>query len=196
MDAVTARRFFLTVALVVLVVTGMPPPAHSRSVAVRGGVGWAAGTGVSDEAMMVGAAGGPRWAWPLNPRPRVVHRFRAPPVAWGAGHRGVDLAAEVGQSVTAVADGTVFYVGVIDGRGTVSVLHASGIRSTYEPVTASVTRGASITRGQVLGVIDAVPGHCAPAACLHLGAIRDRTYLDPLALLTIPKIVLLPTLPG
>lgn len=94
--------------------------------------------------------------------------------------------------MTAVAAGTVSHVGVINGRGTVSVLHASGVRSTYEPIEASVALGDVVEAGAALGVVEEVEGHCAPATCLHVGAILDRTYLDPLLWLTVPRIILLP----
>ncbi len=41
--------------------------------------------------------------WPLSPTPTVVHPFRLPSEAWGAGHRGVDLLGVVGQEVDAAA---------------------------------------------------------------------------------------------
>jgi len=137
-----------------------------------------------------------RWAWPLAPRPPVVHAFVPPESTYGAGHRGVDLGARVGDPVLAVADGTVTHVGVVAGRGTVSITHADGVRSTYEPVTAAVVEGQSLSAEDAVGSLEDADGHCAPAACLHLGALRDRTYLDPMLFLTRPRIVLLPPLPS
>ncbi|NYG05910.1 murein DD-endopeptidase MepM/ murein hydrolase activator NlpD [Phycicoccus badiiscoriae] len=99
------------------------------------------------------------------------------------GHRGVDLAGVAGQEVRAVEDGTVTHVGTIAGRGTVSVLHPSGIRSTYEPVVSIVAKGSVVTRGAVLGRLQGTGSHCAPAACLHLGAVRGDAYLDPMTFL-------------
>lgn len=126
-----------------------------------------------------------RWSWPLAPRPRVVHPFTAPSTAYGPGHRGVDLADPAdrgpGQTVLAVDSGTVTHVGRIAGRGTVTVLHPSGVRSTYEPVTASVRRGQVVPRGAALGRLEALGAHCA--GCLHLGALRGSWYLDPMLLL-------------
>lgn len=122
----------------------------------------------------------------------MVRPFIPPASRWGAGHRGVDLAGDVGQPVHAVAAGTVSHVGVIAGRGTVSVLHASGIRSTYEPVDPSVRIGQVVARGGALGILAAPGSHCAPAACLHLGAVRGRSYLDPLLLLVGGRVRLLP----
>jgi murein DD-endopeptidase MepM/ murein hydrolase activator NlpD len=122
----------------------------------------------------------------------VVRPFIRPPSRWGAGHRGVDLAGDVAQPVHAVAAGTVSHVGVVAGRGTVSVLHASGIRSTYEPVDPSVRVGQVVAQGAALGALATAGSHCAPAPCLHLGAVRGRTYLDPLLLLVGGRVRLLP----
>ncbi|GAA2732789.1 hypothetical protein GCM10009867_09460 [Pedococcus aerophilus] len=132
-----------------------------------------------------------RWAWPLAPRPAVTRPFIRPTSTWGAGHRGVDLAAAPSSEVRAVEAGVVSHVGVVAGRGTVTVLHRSGLRSTYEPVDAVVEVGQVVTQGQRLGTL-AQGGHCAPAACLHLGALRGATYLDPLTLLGSVRVRLLP----
>lgn len=102
---------------------------------------------------------------------------------YGPGHRGVDLVADAGTEIHALAAGRVVYAGFLVDRGVVSVEHPGGLRTTYEPVTASVRVGASVAQGQTLGTLE--PGHakCAPAVCLHLGArMPDRIYLDPLAL--------------
>jgi murein DD-endopeptidase MepM/ murein hydrolase activator NlpD len=129
------------------------------------------------------------WRWPLSPRPAVTRDFRAPQSQWGAGHRGVDLAAAAGQPVLSASSGVVTHVGVVAGRPTVTVLHGGGVRTTYEPVGARVRKGEAVTAGQVLGVID---GHSHCGTCLHLGALRGRVYLDPLVLLGPRRVVLLP----
>ena len=125
-----------------------------------------------------------RWTWPLRPQPVVVRPFLRPATTYGAGHRGVDLAGSSGQTVLAVEAGTVTHVGSIAGRGTVTVLHTSGIRSTYEPVDPAVSTGATVAGGAVLGRLDQSGSHCVPAACLHLGAVRGKVYLDPMVFLT------------
>jgi murein DD-endopeptidase MepM/ murein hydrolase activator NlpD len=91
--------------------------------------------------------------------------------------------------VLAAASGVVTHVGVVAGRGTVTVLHANGVRTTYEPVLARVLRGEAVDAGQVLGVVDG-DSHCG--TCLHLGALRGRVYLDPMTLLSPRRVVLLP----
>jgi murein DD-endopeptidase MepM/ murein hydrolase activator NlpD len=133
-----------------------------------------------------------RWAWPLSPRPQVARLFVRPPTPYAAGHRGVDLVARVGAPVTAVSGGTVFHVGRVAGRGTVTVLHPSGLRSTYEPVVASVRHGQRVARGSELGMVAGGPTHCGAAPCLHLGAVRGGDYLDPLLLLGPARVRLLP----
>ncbi|WP_127497239.1 murein hydrolase activator EnvC family protein [Actinoplanes solisilvae] len=131
------------------------------------------------------------FGWPVTP-PSVVRPFDPPPQPWLAGHRGVDLAAPPSSVVRAAGPGVVVFVGRVAGRGVVSVAHAGGLRTTYEPVTASVSRGSVVARGDPLGLLE--PGHpgCAASACLHWGLRRGSTYLDPLTLLGLGRARLLP----
>jgi murein DD-endopeptidase MepM/ murein hydrolase activator NlpD len=94
--------------------------------------------------------------------------------------------------VTSVAEGTVTHVGVIAGRGTVTVMHATGLRSTYEPVTPVVAVGDAVRAGETVGRMEPHGSHCDPTVCLHLGAIRGREYLDPLVFLEAARVRLLP----
>ncbi|PWD50085.1 peptidase [Serinibacter arcticus] len=116
--------------------------------------------------------------WPL-PAPAVVRAFDDPAQPWLAGHRGVDLAASAGAPVHAAADGVVAFAGTVAGRGVVSLDHADGIRTTYEPVTPAVARGEAVLRGDVIGTL--VPGHRQDGTdALHWGArIGRETYVDP-----------------
>src|SRR5699024_7763413 len=82
-----------------------------------------------------GSAGGARWRGPLSPPRTVVAEFRAPAHRYGPGPRGIDIAVPAeGAEVHAVEAGTVRFSGSVAGRGVVSVLHADGLVSTYEPV--------------------------------------------------------------
>jgi Peptidase family M23 len=132
------------------------------------------------------------WRWPLAGSPEVVRAFDPPTTRYGRGHRGVDLAGMRGAVVLAAGDGTVGYAGVLAGRGVVSVPHAGGLRTTYEPVIATVRPGDRVAAGAPLGRL--VGGHpgCTRAACLHWGLLRGDTYLDPLSLLGRGPIRLLP----
>lgn len=133
-----------------------------------------------------------RWAWPLTPHPEVVRRFDRPDQPWMPGHRGVDLAASVGQPVQAPAGGKLSWTGVIAGRSIIVVSHDGGLRSTFEPVAPTVPVGTTVTRGEGVGTVTASPGHCAPRTCLHWGVLRGETYLDPLVLVGPARVVLLP----
>jgi murein DD-endopeptidase MepM/ murein hydrolase activator NlpD len=133
-----------------------------------------------------GAAAAPATGFvlPVPPPLVVLTPFAPPPDRFGAGHRGVDLAADVGAVVSAAGSGRVVFAGDLAGRGVVSVEHDGGLRTTYEPVTASVAVGSAVTAGQPIGTLQAGHTRCAPASCLHWGArLPGDVYLDPLALL-------------
>ncbi len=111
----------------------------------------------------------------------VARPFDPPDVPWGAGHRGVDLAAPEGAVVVAPADGVVTFAEVLAGRPVLVVSHGE-VRSTFEPVVATVAVGTRVTRGQPIGRL--VAGHACPApVCLHWGLKRGEVYLNPLSLL-------------
>ena len=121
---------------------------------------------------------------PVAPPPLVLTPFAPPANRYGAGHRGVDLAAAAGTTVVSAGAGVVVFAGPLAGRDVVSIEHTGGLRTTYEPVTALVTAGAPVARGQPIGVLESGHEGCAPADCLHWGArLPDRVYLDPMSLL-------------
>ena len=134
----------------------------------------------------------PVFVWPLSPRPAVLRRFEPPRIQWSSGHRGVDLSATVGQVVLSAGDGVVSFSGVIAGRGVITVRHSGGLRTTYEPVYQRLASGTVVHRGDPIGTISSVPGHCAPLTCLHWGAVAGQLYRDPLALLGLGRPILLP----
>ncbi|WP_372498282.1 M23 family metallopeptidase [Streptomyces marispadix] len=119
-------------------------------------------------------------------RPAITRGWEPPPKPWAAGHRGVDLAAPRGSPVRAVAGGRVSFAGSVAGRGVVSVeLPGMGrppLRTTYEPVRASVHNGQRVRAGQTLGTVTDGTSHCG-STCLHWGARKGEHYLDPLSLL-------------
>jgi murein DD-endopeptidase MepM/ murein hydrolase activator NlpD len=87
----------------------------------------------------------------------------------------------------------VTFAGWVGGVPVVAVTHPDGLRTTYQPVLASVTRGEGVTLGAILGRLSAGGSHCLPLACLHWGLRRASTYLDPLSLVGAePKVRLLP----
>ena len=161
-------RLLLLVALLVLLPG--PPAAAAPPPATTGGL----------------------WAAPLTGAPSVTRGFDVSAGPYAAGHRGVDLAGAPGAPVLAAGDGVVVFAGMVAGRPVVSVDHAGGLRTTYEPVQPAVAAGQPVARGQPLGVL--LPGHadCPVEACLHWGLRRGEVYLDPLLLMRPPRVRLLP----
>ena len=153
----------------------------------------AAGVAVATE-----VAPATRWAWPLDPRAGVLAGFDAPAGPFAAGHRGVDLAAGVGQPVLAAGAGTVAFAGSVAGRPVLSIDHPGGLRTTYEPVgvlDADVRVGDRVAAGAPVGRVTAAPGHCLPVTCLHWGLRAGpglSRYEDPLSLLGLQPVRLLP----
>jgi murein DD-endopeptidase MepM/ murein hydrolase activator NlpD len=112
----------------------------------------------------------------------VITRFDPPEVAWGTGHRGVDLEGSPGETVVAAAAGTVTFAAVLAGRGVVVVDHGA-VRTTYEPVIATVGAGDVVSRGQPIGRLQSGHASCPGRTCLHWGLREGDAYLDPLLLL-------------
>lgn len=196
------KKFLVALALVslggvaALTLPSGPAPAElSESVAPSANsalsadsVGLAGTVDADSLAGSVGLAGSAptvEYAWPSGAEVPVLRPFAPGPNNWDAGHRGVDLAIAAGQPVYAAASGRVIYAGKLNDRDLVSIGHADGIRTTYEPLSPAVTRGDTVTRGQLIGHLTGE--HCAPSSCLHWGAKRATSdYLDPLSLLWGP----------
>ena len=190
----SARRLLVALfALLLVQATGAPSAA--RAGPLPGPVPTPGRAGAPSTPPDAPAVRATVYGWPLRPDPPVEVAFREPTHRFGPGHRGVDLTAAPGAAVLAAAAGTVVFAGVLAGRGVVSVQHPDGLRTTYEPVTALVAKGTSVTAGTALGSV--APGHrSCRATCLHWGARRDRgSYVDPLLLL-MPRHVRLLPVPG
>jgi murein DD-endopeptidase MepM/ murein hydrolase activator NlpD len=119
----------------------------------------------------------PTWAPPIWPL-QAQRAFANPEHDWLPGHRGIDLRTTPGATVRAAGDGRVAFAARIAGRGVVVVDHGQ-LRTTYEPVAATVRIGDRVRRGAVLGRVQPGTGHCGSGTCLHLGLRRGPAYLDP-----------------
>ncbi len=133
------------------------------------------------------------WVAPVTPV-SVEHPFDPPEQVWSAGHRGVDLSAAPDTVVLAPCTGTVTFAGTVVDRPVLTVSCQDGLRSSVEPVLATVAVGEPVVPGDPVGtVVTSAATHCAPATCLHWGVRRGDRYLDPMSLLTADgPIVLLP----
>lgn len=111
----------------------------------------------------------------------VQTEFHPPEQDWLAGHRGLDLGATIGEKVVAPRAGVVGFVGEIAGTPIITIWHGT-VRTTYQPVVTSLSPGATIATGTVIGRIAPKGGHCA-GRCLHWGLRSGEHYLDPRLLL-------------
>ena len=140
------------------------------------------------------AAAADGWRWPLPEPHRVIAPFIAPVTPYAAGHRGIDLAAQTGDTVLAPHDGVVSFAGVVVDRPVLSITQAGDLITTVEPVLALVAVGDRVQAGQLIGTV-ATGGHCPPR-CLHLGVRLHGRYVSPLLYLSgLQRAVLLPTVP-
>jgi len=127
------------------------------------------------------------WGWPVAGAHHIGRGFDRPAHNWLPGHRGVDVPAREGTQVLSAGAGTITFASELAGRGVVVVSHGT-LRTTYEPVQASVSVGQVVRRGQVIGVLATGVSHCSTATtvtCLHWGLRRGREYLNPLSLVRV-----------
>jgi murein DD-endopeptidase MepM/ murein hydrolase activator NlpD len=118
------------------------------------------------------------WMWPVvGP---VIRGFDAPDSPFGAGHRGIDIAAAVGSSVRAPTAGKVTFAGPVGGRLFLTIDHGGGLESTYSWLDAlTARRGDLVSRGQTIGRSGTGhPGEVVPH--LHFGVKLLEVYVDPL----------------
>ena len=104
---------------------------------------------------------------------------------WRA-HTGTDFAAEPGETVLALTDGTVQEVFEDGLYGTcVTLSHDADLTSTYRGLTdVRVTAGQAVTAGEALGTVaETIDAEAALGTHLHVEASRAGTPVDVLELL-------------
>jgi murein DD-endopeptidase MepM/ murein hydrolase activator NlpD len=124
---------------------------------------------------------------PLEPPIKLINQYRQPNSDYSAGHRGVDYLVTTGQRVFAPADGQVWFSGKVVNRSLVSLSHAGGYLSEFEPLCSELKRGEVVFKGQEIGKVCAAEAsyvpHCASASCLHFSLRSFGSYLSPLVLI-------------
>jgi murein DD-endopeptidase MepM/ murein hydrolase activator NlpD len=119
------------------------------------------------------------WSWPVAGRRHIVAGFVAPEHRFGTGHRGIDVAAGAGETITAPAAGMVIFSGPVAGRSVITVDHGGGLVSSYDPIVPAVGSGTPVGTGQVLGTLGPAGAMHCPSGCLHLGVRLHGAYVDP-----------------
>ena len=118
------------------------------------------------------------WVWPVTGA--VVRGFDPPDSPYGAGHRGIDIAAALQTVIVAPDNGTVTFAGKVGGRLFLTIDHGGGLTSTDSWLTSVLVRkGDRVVRGQPVattgwGHADLTVPH------LHFGVRLDGGYVDPL----------------
>ena len=99
-------------------------------------------------------------------------------------HTGVDFAGEAEQNVKALANGTVLAIEEDVMWGVcITIDHGVGVVSRYCGVQPSVSKGASVKVGQVIGRLGTVPCESAQRPHLHLEMTVDGIPVDPVTAL-------------
>ena len=127
---------------------------------------------------------------PLNNT--VVREYSKTPVYWETlgtwrVHYAVDYAGKTGDTVKAVANGTVtdVYENELWG-GCVAIDHHDGTVSTYRGVNSTLAVGATVKLGEPIGVLSEIPCEKDLGPHLHLEMAAGSRVLDPVAVIGVP----------
>jgi murein DD-endopeptidase MepM/ murein hydrolase activator NlpD len=116
------------------------------------------------------------WQWPTEGPRTVLRDFQAPLTPWGAGHRGLDLAAS-GTAIRSPVSGVVTFSGLVVNRGVITITTDSGQKVSLEPVEPLVSTGTRVSQAELIATL--APGHCA-RLCVHIGLrTADERYRSP-----------------
>ena len=135
-------------------------------------------TRTSTVALTPAAVGPANWTWPVQGP--VINPFDPPDTPFGSGHRGIDIAAEVGTEIVAPEAALVAFAGKVGGHLFITLDHGGGLESTYSWISATLVRKNDVVaRGQPIGLTGAGhPGSTVPH--LHLGVKLADVYQDPM----------------
>jgi murein DD-endopeptidase MepM/ murein hydrolase activator NlpD len=129
------------------------------------------------------AAASGTWVWPVTGP--VIRGFDPPDDPYGAGHRGIDIAARVGTPVLAAQAGTVTFAGKVGGQLFVTIDHGGGLLSSYSWVPAlRVRKNDVVARGQTIALSGTGHPSSVEPPHLHFGVRLNGQYVDPLAYLS------------
>jgi murein DD-endopeptidase MepM/ murein hydrolase activator NlpD len=125
-------------------------------------------------------------AWPVEGQVTGSFGERIDPFnGEGAFHTGIDIAASVGQTVIAPADGVVTFADFMGGYGKAIILeHGHGINTRYGHLSAfAVAPGQQVHRGEVIGYVGLSGRSTGPH--LHYEVRINDTPVNPYKYLRI-----------
>ena len=115
-----------------------------------------------------------------------INHYIAPMSEFGEGHRGIDLATQIGDPVLSPADGEISFAGKVGYRNVISVRFGNSLTASLEPVCSELAEGTYVLKGEDIGLVcEPDPEylwHC-PETCLHFGTRSEAGYFSPLALI-------------
>lgn len=133
------------------------------------------------------------WTWPVEGELVTHYRYGGDPFAAGQ-HRGVDIAAPVGEAVRAATAGTVTFAGTAGDSGlTVAVRTADGrFDTSYLHLDAlGVGEGERVEEGDEIGTAGVTGNRSVAAPHVHFGVRAsgsDHAYRDPMRFLAEPGV--------
>lgn len=132
------------------------------------------------EAGAIWRTGRNRWQLPVPAGTLLIRDLDLPSQPWLPGHRGIDVQRRPGSVLLAPAAGQVSVARVVAGRPVVTLLHADGHRSSFDPAVALVPPGTTVAANTPIAVVGDSTGHCPHSDCVHWGVRWGDTYVDPL----------------
>lgn len=115
-----------------------------------------------------------------------LNHYIAPMTEYGEGHRGIDLATQIGEPVLSPADGEISFVGKVGYRNVMSVRFGDSLTASLEPVCSELVEGTYVLMGEEIGLVcEPDPEylwHCSDT-CLHFGTRSEAGYFSPLSLI-------------
>ena len=106
-----------------------------------------------------------------------INDFERPLIAYGSGHRGIDVQI---TEVKSPASGRVSFVGKVFTRELITIETNYG-KFSFEPVCSELVKNQEVKKGQLIGYrceSENYQPHCD--SCVHV-SFRDQTgYLNPL----------------
>ena len=123
------------------------------------------------------------YTWPCPGYTRISSDYgpRPRPTAGASSyHRGIDISAPEGATVTSIHRGTVQSYGYNGTMGNyVKISHGNGVASVYMHMSriANIHTGMSVSAGTTIGYVGSTG--VATGAHLHLGILLNGNYVSP-----------------